>query len=420
MPRKPSKKRRKDGRFRVYANGTYFYSTISYADAERQAKEHRKQIEAGLRADFTKITVKEYATRWLPIYKSDVTDKTYADYARLINILVDEYGDYACSAITPDDARAVFARRLKPKKTLKGPGYSGGTIKRARMLYRSMFDAAIENRICTSNPFRSKVAKPTYGVDGTHREITPEEREAILATEHWFKPAVMTMLYAGLRRGEALAVNLDTDLDPSAEWLTVRQAVRFDANQPLITTPKTDAGIRTVPVFPPLRPYLVGKQGLLVKAKYSKSFMSEAAFTSAWDSFILAVECHINGSNRRWYGLTKKDRLNDPARYAEYLSLLEQGKRKEANEFRMTGYKSFTVQPHDLRHSFCTMLRDAGVDMKQTIEWMGHADEKMVLRIYDHPGGRRSTDSVKKVENLLRLGQQLGHDPSCRPETLDT
>lgn len=406
MTRKPSKKRRKDGRFRVRYNYKYFYSTISYADAERQAKEYRKKLEAGMSADAMKMTVREYAGKWLAIHKADVSDKTYDDYARLLNALIAECGDYACSAITPDDARKVFAKHFKPKKTVDSPGYSGSTIKRARMLYISMFDAAVENRICTSNPFRSRVAKPSYGADGSHRAITDEERELILTNDHWFQPAVMAMLYAGLRRGEALALNLDTDLEASGDWLNIHQAIRFEGNRPVLDEPKTDAGKRRIPVFPPLRPYVVNKKGLLAPSRQKGGYMTEASFRSAWRSYVASIEHRINtGLCRRWLGLSADEKANNPARYAEYVRLLDEGKKKEAEQLRLSDYTRFTVRPHDLRHSFCVMLRDAGVDMKQTIEWMGHADEKMVLRIYDHLGTKRATDSVQKVENLLRKGQ---------------
>ncbi len=66
-----------------------------------------------------------------------------------------------------------------------------------------------------------------------------------------------------------------------------------------------------------------------------------------------------------------------------------------------------SIRPHDLRHTYCTMLRDAGVDMKQAMIWMGHADEKMILRIYDHVGEKRTQNSVKQVEKLLN-GMQNG------------
>jgi hypothetical protein len=52
------------------------------------------------------------------------------------------------------------------------------------------------------------------------------------------------------------------------------------------------------------------------------------------------------------------------------------------------------------------MLRDAGVDLKQAIIWMGHADEKMILRIYDQPGEERETASKNRLE--AAFGMQYG------------
>ena len=64
------------------------------------------------------------------------------------------------------------------------------------------------------------------------------------------------------------------------------------------------------------------------------------------------------------------------------------------------------IRPHDLRVSYCTMLRDAGVDLKQAIIWMGHADEKMILRIYDQPGEEREIASKNRLE--AAFGMQNG------------
>ena len=38
------------------------------------------------------------------------------------------------------------------------------------------------------------------------------------------------------------------------------------------------------------------------------------------------------------------------------------------------------VRSHDFRRTYCTMLYDAGIDLKTAQAWMGHADEKMILK----------------------------------------
>lgn len=399
MARTPSKKRGPDGLYRVRVGKKNFVSNISWADANRQAQAYKHEIERGLNVDAQNVTVKQYAFKWLPLYKSGVKDRTYNAYARLLNTLIDVIGDYAISSITPDDAKTVYVQRFPAKKSIGGEGYSGSAIKKAKNLYVSFFDSAVENGYILHNPFRSKKAQPDTGKDGTHREITEEERELIHTVKHSFRPAVMVMLYAGLRRGEVLALHSD---DIEHGIITVSKAVSYTSNQPIVDTPKTDAGIRHVPVFLPLEKELKGISGLVAPAKRTNGIMSESAFTRAWETYVLAVECYINGvSQKRWYGLTKADKIKNPEKYASIMELRAQGKEKEADDLRLSDWKTFDVRPHDLRHSFCTMCRDAGVDIKQTIEWMGHADEKMILKIYDHVTTRRTAESIEKIQKWM-------------------
>ena len=412
MARAPSKKRGPDGKFRVRVGKRNFKSDISWADANRQAQAYRRELERGLHVDAQKVTVKQYAFKWLPLYKTGVKDRTYNDYVRLLNRLIDVIGNYPLSSIQPDDAREVYAKCFPAKKQMGGEGYSGSAIRKARNLYVAFFDAAVENGYALRNPFRSKSAQPDMGKDGTHREITDEERQLIHQVRHSFRPAVMVMLYAGLRRGEALALKTE---DIQDGFVCVSQAVSFTSNQPIIDTPKTDAGIRRIPVFLPLAAELRGLSGLIAPAKLTGDVMTETSFSRAWESYVLAVECHLNGvSQKRWFGLTKADQQRQPGKYAAIMDLKAKGKDKEAEALRLAEWKTFTVRPHDLRHSFCTMCRDAGVDIKQTIEWMGHADEKMILKIYDHVTTRRTADSIAKIQKWMGFESNSAHN-SAQP-----
>lgn len=59
------------------------------------------------------------------------------------------------------------------------------------------------------------------------------------------------------------------------------------------------------------------------------------------------------------------------------------------------------------------MLRDAGVDIKLAVQWMGHADEKMILRIYDHINEYRTSQAVGNIEKMISCrqnGRQNEHE----------
>lgn len=405
MPRQKLKARA-DGRVPVHREGQYFYGKTE-KEALQKYEQWKKDRDAGLLAEGKGITVRTYAGKWLPLHKGGVIDKTYNDYANQINALISIIGDIPMRSVTVDDAKSVY--------TYHYAGYSDSTIKRARMLFIDLFDTAIENGLCLKNPFKSKKAQPDKGEEGSHRAITQEERDLILETEHPFQKAVMVMLYAGLRRGEALAVDLDRDVDLKGNTLTVNFAIRYDSNQPILCDPKTEAGKRTIILFSVLQKELKGCHGLLAPSAAGK-LMSESAFDSAWNSYINTIECRINHvKQKRWYGHTKDHKR----RIEEAAKLREQGKEKEAAEIDLPPWKTFDVRPHDLRHSYCTMLRDAGVDMKQAMEWMGHADEKMILKIYDHITPERTRKSANQVEKMLASCQN-GCQPAMEsPQVLD-
>lgn len=343
MPvKKPS--RRADGRYAVKYKGKTFYA-YSPDEALQKRKDYIKAEESG-RQLARELTVREYANKWLPLYKSSVSEKCYNDYAKQIEALFPYIGNKLLSQVTVDDAAAVWQHYA---------GYSASTIKRARMLYIALFDTAIENELCFKNPFKSKFTQPPRGSAGSHRALTESEIDLILSTPHRFQLAVLVMLFAGLRRGEVLALSSD-DIDLKHNIIHVNKAIRYDSNQPIFADPKTDAGVRDVPVFSQLRPFLVNHTGLIAPDTFGRP-MSEVAFRNAWSSYIRALSA-------------------------------------------AAGYP-VSIRPHDLRHTFCTMLVDAGVPLKQAMSWLGHADEKMILRVYDHVHSTRTSASIQQVESLL-------------------
>lgn len=344
MPRARATKR-SDGRYQIKFQGKWFYGKTA-GEAQKKCAEYKRLLEAGMRVDASAMTVREYAANWLPTHKASVGDKTYADYAKQLNVLVESIGDLSLMDVKPDDIKRVYNHYI---------GYSASTIKRARMIFSSMFNAAIENGYVRVNPCKSEVAQPHKGTAGTHRAITDEERQLIINTPHRFRAAAMVMLYAGLRRGEAMAINIDEDVNTAAKTIIVSKAVRFQNNQPVVVSTKTDAGIREIPLFSIAEDALHGLHGLLMPAA-DGSMCSDMAFVRGWDSYMHALS--------------------------------------------QAAGKKIQIRPHDLRHSYCTMLRDAGVDMKLAMQWMGHADEKMILRIYDHITERRIQSAIENVERF--------------------
>lgn len=344
MPR-AKLKQRPDGRYACRFQGQFFYGKTE-TEAFEARDEYKALIKAGLQADKAGITVQEYSRKWITVHKAHVTDKTYDYYALQLERINQSIGQKRMMSVTTSDIQEMYNTLI---------GKSESAIHLFGITIRGMFKSALSDRVITHNP--CDAAKLPKGTKGSHRAIEEWERDLILSTEHRLRPAVMTMLYAGLRRGEAMAINIDRDVDFQNNTITVREAIRFEGNKPVIVSPKTKAGIRTIPMMVILGDILRDMHGLLLPAA-SGNHCSDIAFKRAWKSYMTALSESHNGFTKRW---PKKDDKGDPLPFVE-----------------------ISIQPHDLRHSYCTMLYDAGVDIKSAMKWMGHADQAMTMRIYTH------------------------------------
>lgn len=347
-PKKQVLKQRADGRWCCKYKGIQFMSAISSDDAIAQRDEYKRREALGER-NRQRATLGEYAADWLPVHKAGVKQTTYNGYVSILETVIAPAASMPLEQLTTDDIARLYAHLVRK---------SASYIHKAKILLTAILDSAVDAGYILKNPCRAASVKPPKGEAGTHRAITDEERALILSTPHRMQLAALLMLFCGLRRGEALAI---TSSDLSGDMLTVSRAVYFVGNRPMISTPKTAAGIRAVPVPPVLRPFLADLTGLAAKGS-NGSYMTEQAYQRGWESYQLA--------------LTKA--AGHPV----------------------------SIRAHDLRHTYCTMLRDAGVDIHQAIIWMGHADEKMILRVYDHPGKSRE----KQAKMLLNsaFGMQNG------------
>jgi len=182
----------------------------------------------------------------------------------------------------------------------------------------------------------------------------------------------MIMLFAGLRCGELIALTAE-DIDLDAKIIKVRRAVHFENNRPLVGATKTKAGEREIPIAPPLLDALkqrkLPESGYLLRTK-SGEIMTLSSFRHVLKSYLWAHEKELNG-----------------------LSSDKPTKAQRAN------WKDFRFRCHDLRHTYCTFLFDAGVDVQTARLWMGHKNIHVTMAIYTHLSKRRKQTS----ENALNV-----------------
>jgi len=382
MPRakKQHLKKRKDGRYACRYRDQWFYS---YDPDEALAmREEYKQLEKAQIGSMP--TVQDYAEKWISRAYPSVTNTTMTGLKIHLKKLTDSIGHFPLDLIKPSDIKQIYSVHYI--------GLSNSYIKGAKQLYSALFDAAIADGYISTNPARDKTAKPHKGTIGGYRAITDQEREWIetYCHDHRAYPAVITMLYAGIRPQEAKAMTIEKSLDKENGVLHINaSAHRKGNNQYEITKKgKTEKAIRDVPLFPPVEEALDGKTGLLITTAKGKQITS-TTWRNAIESYRTCMETAINGMHKRWYGKTK-----------EHKKILAEGG-------QLPPWIEFTVVPYDLRHSFATWGRDHGVELHTMIEWMGHADATMIMRIYDEVTDNRSKIEAEKLKRTA-FGSQNG------------
>ena len=337
----PKLKQRKDGYFRAWYNGKQFLGkTIPEAEAKRNA--YKYEVEHGIE-QLKPIKLFDFIEQWMPVAKANVSKHTYNHYIHIFEILTDICGEKQISAVRPTDIKKAW---------IQMDGKSQSYINKARYLYSSMFDSAIEEGYCNHNPMHTKTAKAIKGTKGTHRCLTDEEIKLIETTPHRMQLTAMFMLKAGLRRGEVLALQKE---DIHDDRIYISKAVQFANNQGSVGKTKTDSSVRSVPLFAPLKPFVdeIGKYAFTTK---KGELATKKSFEQGW---------------------------------VAYLNTLSQ----VANH-------PVSFRCHDLRHTFITKCRDKGIDIHIVMNWVGHSSEKMILQIYDHPSEAREGVAI-----LLLNGQ---------------
>jgi integrase len=382
---KPVRKRgrlsvRKDGRFQATKTWTdgrgIQHRKTFYGKTQKEAKEKRElfavEMRLGRNVSNVNQTLSSYIDIWLK-NKCDLVERnTFTDYRRYANNMREYLGRLKLSDITLSDVQSCLNRKS---------GKSESTIKTMRFVMRSIFETAKQDRLITFNPCDG--LKLPCGTSGTHRILESSEVERITynQTSHRFALAIIIMLYAGLRRGEVLALEV-SDIDLKENVIHVWRAVKFEGNKPIITDPKTKAGFRDVPIMPPLAEAikrLLPNEGRIARNARGK-IMTKCAFRRALSSYMWSHEKEINGL-----------RTNKPT------------KAQKQN------WTPFEFRCHDLRHTFCTYLFDAGVDVQTAKQLMGHDDIAVTMGIYTHLSKTRKARSVDSLTEFFLQNKHLNN-----------
>lgn len=344
-------KKRKDGRYQrkiTLSDGRQkmvYGRTLAELNAAADAvrAEDRQGIKVG-----DNTLVGDWAKIWIEKYKSDLRPNTVRMYRDAYNVhIMPELGGMVLREVRPVQVRAVMKRVANKSESLQN---------KVLLTMRQIFETARQNGLIAKDPTDGLKITPHTRPEKA-KVLTSQQIKSLLASDLPPKARAFIglCLYCGLRREEALGLQWG---DIEDDRVTIRRAVTFVGNQPDPAQQlKTKAAHRVIPLPVPLKEILDNTPccGLYIIARENGEPMSKVSFRRMWEKVLAAVD--------------------------------------------------FPIHPHMLRHTYCTNLYYAGVDLRTAQYLMGHSSIAMTAKVYTH---LEAKDGLKAADKINARFQEIG------------
>ena len=319
-----------------------------------KVKEIQKDLDDGIDPVGKKMTVCQLYEKHIR-NRAKVRHSTKQGRKQLMRILEgDAIGACSIENVKMSDAKE-WALRMKEK------GYSFITISNHKRSLKAAFYSAIQDDCIRKNPFDFHIN--TVIEDDTEPKIplSPMQEESLLSfvksdkVYYKYYDELIILLGTGLRISEFCGL-MDRDIDFENRTINVDHQLQYSGKKSYrIETPKTDNGIRKIPMSDRVRQAL---QRVMQNRKNSN-------FT-------------VDG----YTGFLFLTRNRTPKMYFGYDAMF----RKLVGKYNKSHGEALpaVTTPHTLRHTFCTNMANAGMNPKALQYLMGHANITMTLNYYAH------------------------------------
>lgn len=331
---------RADGRYMGYwrdANGQR-HAAYDRDPAKLYAKIAEKESKAA-----APVTFGDMAEQWSDKRFPELAYKSVEAYKPVFRRLTARFGAAVLDDVEAGDVAAYL-------KLLAAQGYAKRTVQLHRDMMSQIYNYAIAQGVTRYNPC-AYAAMPRSLPEGTRGIASDEAIAAVISgKDKPFGLFALICYYAGLRRGEALALKYE-DVDHALKLIHVRRAVYYDNNKPVVKEPKTKAGRRDVVLPDVLAEAIPKRRRGYIFAQPSGEPMTRDQYRKAWQ------------------------------RYCEEIGV--------------------ALTAHQLRHGYATLLYEAGVADKDTQEQLGHANIELTRDVYTHITKRQRSRTAAKINKYV-------------------
>lgn len=332
-------------------------------------REVQRNIDDGIVPYGGQLTVLALTKKYI-LQKKGVRESTRAGYKTVTNILEkEEFGAKRIDKVKLSDAKEWLI------KLQDQDGRSYSSIHTIRGVLRPAFQMAVDDDLLRKNPFQFELVSVIVNDSVTRDVITHDEKRKFLEfvknDKHFCKyyDGIYILFYTGMRISEFVGLTIK-DIDLKEKTINIdHQLQRTSQMQYIIEPPKTEAGIRVIPMQeevcecfkriiqnrrkPKVEPMVGGKVGFLY---LDKNEMPMVALH--WEKYFQ----HIVEKYNKIY------KVQMPK-----------------------------ITPHVCRHTYCSHCASSGMNPKHLQYLMGHSDISVTLNTYTHV----DFDNVKKEVQSL-------------------
>ena len=358
-----------------------------YSNHEKE-KEISRDLDDGINTTLAhQINLNEMFEMYLRS-KKKLSSKTKAKYRQLWKLHVAEspLGLMAPGKMKKANIQHFYAG-------LSDEGLSDTTI---RMYHNNLIQPtlvyAVDNDLLRKNP--AKGCLDGYTDYKKRNALTREEQRIFLDfvknSKYYnvYLPMLQIMIGTACRIGEISGLTWE-DVDMKKREIHINHQLvyeKVDGKATLyIDTPKSESGNRTIGMTSQVRNAFLEQKALCIRLG-----RRSVVEVDGYKDFIF-----LNNWNRPYTTTGFNAVLG---RIVTHYNKEEQ---KKAEKEKRKPLLLPHISNHILRHTGCTRMAEAGMDIKVLQTIMGHSDPAITLKVYDHVDNERMKNEVLKVEYVV-------------------
>lgn len=322
--------------------------------------------------------------------KVNLKQSTRTNYQYMYKSYVrDSIGQQTLQSIKYSDIKKFYNSLILAR------GFKPNSMEIIHTILHPVFTQAVRDGYVRSNPtdgVMGEIKKSHNWEKPKRHALTVEEQEAFIGYtarsdiyRHWL-PLFTFFLGTGCRVGEVIGLRWqDCDFENGTISINHNLIYRVQDNGKMefhVTTPKTAAGCRTIPMLAEVRIALY-EERLKPVSDATVDGYTGFIFTNRFGDVLNPFV--INRAIERVYKAYNAEEMERAVREKRAARLI----------------RHFTA--HNLRHTFCTRFCENETNIKVIQEIMGHADIETTMNIYAEATEAKKKESFEKLEGKIKI-----------------